>query len=245
MFPALILSDSTSVTGAISGLSKRRWREYKLIARVLTFDYTILLTGQDYPIKQNAVIESVLARNSGSSYMNYVPLPTENWQVMDRVERWHYWFRGSHIGFPLNAQSGALPNIRRLINSGFPARREFLAGLRPFGGSSHWCLTREAVHYIADYVARKREVVQFFKKTLNPDELFFQTVLMNSPLRQKVINDDLRYVDWEKGSRRHPAILGRDDFDMLRSAKKLFARKFDPGVDSAILNIIDEHLLHA
>jgi hypothetical protein len=36
----------------------------------------------------------------------------------------------------------------------------------------------------------------------------------------------------------------RDDFGMLRSAKKLFARKLDPSIDDAVLNMIDNHLLH-
>jgi hypothetical protein len=175
--------------------------------------------------------------------MNHVPLPHKGWEVMDRIERWHFWLKGKHIGFPLNPRTRAFPYIERFINSGLPAKRELPLGLRPFGGSSHWCLTREAVHYIADYVAREREVVRFFKKALIPDELFFQTVLMNSHLREKVINDDLRYVDWGRGER-HPAILGRDDFGMLRSAQKLFARKFDPRADRAILNMIDQDLLH-
>jgi len=215
----------------------------ELIARALPFDYVILLTGQDYPIKPNGVIERVLARGNGNSFMSYVELPSETWEVMDRVERWHYWFRGRRIGLPLEDQTGTSGTIRRLINAGLPEKRSLPIGLRPFGGSSYWCLTPEAVHYVAEYVARHREVVSFFKRTLIPDELFFHTLLMNSPLREKVINDDLRYVDWGQGGQ-HPATLSRDDFGMLRSAKKLFARKFDPSTDDAILNMIDNHLLH-
>lgn len=216
----------------------------ELLARAVPFDYAILLTGQDYPIKPNGVIERVLARARGNSFMSYVPLPSDDWEVMDRLERWHYWFHGKHVGFPLNPKPGAIrKKIELLINSRLPARRELPFGLRPFGGSSYWCLTKEAVQYVAEYLAGHRELIGFFKHTLIPDELFFQTLLMNSPLREKVINDDLRYVDWGTGSR-HPAVLDRNDFGRLRSAQKLFARKFDPGVDSAILNMIDRHLLH-
>jgi hypothetical protein len=215
----------------------------ELIVQASPFDYAILLTGQDYPIKPNSVIQSVLARAGSNSFMSYVPLPSENWDVMDRIERWHHWFRGKHIGFPLNHQTGAFRSIKRLINSGLPAKRQFPPGLRPFGGCAYWCLTREAVLYVAHYVSRNPEVARFFKRTVIPDELFFQTILMNSPLGKKVINEDLRYVDWEKGGNGHPAILRREDYGMLRSTEKLFARKFDPSVDSSILDMIDRHLL--
>ena len=75
-----------------------------------------------------------------------------------------------------------------------------------------------------------------------PDELFFQTILVNSELRNRIVNDDLRYIRWSAtGS--GPEVLLVDDFDRLRHTESLFARKFDQGADGRILDLIEEHLL--
>jgi hypothetical protein len=83
-------------------------------------------------------------------------------------------------------------------------------------------------------------LIRFFKHVWIPDELFFQTIVMNSPLRDTIVNDDLRYVDWTRPTA--PAILGRQDFDTLRNSGKLFARKFDTTVDREILDLLDQRI---
>ena len=40
------------------------------------------------------------------------------------------------------------------------------------------------------------EFVSFFRRVFIPDELFFQTILVNSELRNRIVNDDLRYMRW-------------------------------------------------
>ena len=53
-------------------------------------------------------------------------------------------------------------------------------------------------------------------------------------------NDDLRYLDWSREPA--PAVLTRDDLPALLGSGKLFARKFDPTVDSEVLDALDRHL---
>ena len=92
------------------------------------------------------------------------------------------------------------------------------------------------------YVSDHPEFVSFFRRVFIPDELFFQTLLVNSELRNRIVNDDLRYTRWTAtGS--GPEVLGVDDFDRLRDTECLFARKFDQGVDGRVLELIEEHLL--
>ena len=73
-----------------------------------------------------------------------------------------------------------------------------------------------------------RDYVRFFN-VLIPDELFFQTLIMNSTLRDSVVNDNLRYLDWSREPA--PAVLGVGDVDRMLGSDKLFARKFDETVD--------------
>ena len=79
--------------------------------------------------------------------------------------------------------------------------------------------------------------LKFWKYARIPDESFFQTLFLNSHLKNKLVNDNFRYIVWTSGP--HPEILQKSDFDQLIYSKKLFARKFDATVDLDILDRID------
>jgi hypothetical protein len=196
----------------------------RLLSEHMAFDYAILLTGQDYPIKSNAFLHRFFEQNRGKSFMAYSQLPSPSWSPrggLDRIEYRHWRLYGRHVQLPL--------------------KRRFPAGLRPFGGGAYWCLTRESIEVVKEFVSARPDVVRFFRRADIPDELFFQTVLMNSELASTVVNDNLRYIDWTRGVR--PSILESGDFQALKDSPKLFARKFDVTRDEGILDRIDQELL--
>ena len=197
----------------------------------IPFDYLVLLTGQDYPIKSTGYISRFLGTHLGSSFLEYCRLPHRDWDDggMDRVRFWHLRMFGRHFRFPP-------ARIR------FP-RRSSPSNVAVFGGSSYWCITRECAEYIARFLSDHQDFVRFFKYTDVPDELFFQTLIMNSPLHNRVVNDDLRHVHWSNWNDGRPAILTEVDLPTLASSSKLFARKFDSTVDRRILDLIDQQLL--
>jgi hypothetical protein len=196
----------------------------ELTAQRIPFDYAILLTGQDYPIKPNAYIRGFFERNHPKSFMGVSHLPSASWSPrggLDRIEHPHLRFYGHHVQLPW--------------------KRDFPAGLEPHGGGAYWCLSRECIDYVAEFVARHPDVVTFFRRVDIPDEIFFHTILMSSPLRGSIVNDNLRYIDWTRGVR--PAVLETGDFEALRDSPKLFARKFDVTQDVNVLDLIDRELL--
>jgi hypothetical protein len=107
-------------------------------------------------------------------------------------------------------------------------------GLHPYFGSGYWILHRTAVEYIQSFLSDHPEYVPYFERVRVPDEMFFQTVLLNSPLRDTIVNDDFRYIRWPG-----PKVLAMADLDDLRQTRDLFARKFDETVDPAVLAAID------
>jgi hypothetical protein len=196
----------------------------ELLGRRIQFDYVTLLTGQDYPIKPNAYLERFFDEHRPSSFMSFSPLPSDSWSPrggLDRVEHRHIRLYGGHVELPF--------------------KRRFPQGLRPYGGGAYWCLSRQCIEHVAAVVARRQELVRFFRGVDIPDEIFFQTILLNSDLRDTIVNDNLRYIDWTQG--RRPAILRTRDLDALRASPKLFARKFDVTQDEAVLDLIDRELL--
>lgn len=196
-----------------------------LLSHEVSFDYAVLLTGQDYPLRPPEAIESFLAEAVGRSFMRNWPLPYPNWDGrggLDRFESWHFirYRRGLHLRVPL--------------------RRRLPGSLRPYGGTPYWCLSRAVIESVDRFVQSNPSFVRFFEHVFVPDELFFQTIVMNSALREGVVDDDLRYTDWERMPA--PAILGASDFPKLIESGALFARKFDPAVDARILDLLDSHI---
>jgi hypothetical protein len=191
------------------------------------FDYAVLLTGQDYPLRPPAEIGRVLGESGGRSFMRHVALPWSPWGRrggLDRIEDWHViTYRRLHLALPL--------------------RRKLAGGLRPYGGSAYWCLSGPLVHFVHGFLREHPDYVRFFEHVFVPDELFFQTIIMNSQLRDTVENDDLRYLDWSREPA--PAVLTVDDLPVLVESGKLFARKFDETVDSDVLDALDRRLARA
>jgi hypothetical protein len=202
-----------------------------LFNKNIPFDYAILLTGQDYPIKTNVQISAFLEQNRGKSFMEYFPLPNDNWENggLERLEQWHLYTSNRHFVFPKNRD--------------FFIKRKFPRGFQPFGGSSYWCLSRESIGYLHRFILHNHKFVNFFKYVDVPDEIFFQTILLNSPQAGCIVNDDLRYIEWKDPDSGSPSILVKEDFEKLAKSTKLFARKFDRLVDAEILDQIDQQLL--
>ena len=200
----------------------------EIVRQRLPFDYVILLTGQDYPIKSNRQIEEFFSRHEGRSFLEYFSLPSDGWVGggLDRIESWHVRLGETHLRLPGPARGRF--------------RRRLPSGLRPFGGSAYWCLSRECIEYIQTFLSRTPSFSRFFKHVDMPDEHFFHTIVLNSPLKDTVVNDDMRYLEW-----RHPdvaggpSVLGRQDYEKIMTSKALFARKFDVTHDSEILDMID------
>lgn len=190
----------------------------------IPFEYAVLLTGQDYPLRSSTAIADFLDAADGRSYMRHVALPWAPWGPrggLDRVEDWHLiTYRRLHLALPL--------------------RRRVPAALEPYGGSAYWCLSSRLVHFVHGFLSENPDYVRFFRHVFVPDELFFQTIIMNSKLRNTIENDDLRYLDWSREPA--PAVLTHDDLSALLAASQLFARKFDATVDSSVLDALDAHL---
>jgi Core-2/I-Branching enzyme len=201
---------------------------HELFRRRLPFDYIILLTGQDYPIKSNRQIADFFRAHEGDSFMEYFALPSQEWQHggIDRIESWHVRMLGRY--FVVRAPSR------------FRIWRKFPSGLQPFGGSAYWCLSRECAEYVYRFVRSTPSYVRFFKYVNVPEEMFFQTIVLNSPLNGRVVNDDLRYLDWrDPAIAGGPAVLDKRDFGKIMGSRDLFARKFDMEEDAEILDMID------
>lgn len=193
-------------------------------------DYFHLISGQDFPVKNNNYIKSFFEMNDGVSYMNFFPLPYDNWMYkgMDRILfEWNI----DSIGYYESYKDVLRQNSMGTVRS-FPDK------ILPYGGSQWWSLHRQCIEYIQEVCIDGNPIYDFYKKCCIPDEMLFQTILVNSKYKDLIINDNLRYIDFVSGPE-YPRVLRLEDYDKITSENNyIFARKFDDHVDHELRGLI-------
>jgi hypothetical protein len=218
-----------------------QWGEFGLVQAILNsiealcktelpFDFGILLSGQDYPIKPNHYIENYLVARSGKCLMYLLRFPNHewSWEGYYRLPTWRVSLWGKK---------------RRVIPARFSKQfhRRIPLGYHPYGGSTWWALPKVAVEYIWNFTKNNPEFVHYFREVIYPDEMMLQTILGNSTFRPETGNNYLHFMKWTGGP--HPAVLTEEDLPLLHGTDRCFARKFDESVDRRVLDAIDRDIL--
>ncbi|MDH6353919.1 hypothetical protein M2132_000239 [Dysgonomonas sp. PH5-45] len=238
-----ILPFKEAVSGAIF-LKKRVnvvWGRFSQVEQMLNsfsevaqqgieYSHILFISGQDYPVKPMGQIIDVLLQNRDKSYIDYHLLGNDDWSknVKKRYQYWHF----------LPETDVRNNNFIRkiLVKAGFKRRYP----IRPvYYGACWMCLNMQAVEYILSYIEQNADFVRFNRYVGCADELFFQTILVNSPLRNSLSNNIHRYIDWsDKGKR--PKTLTLDDLDNIKASDAWFARKVDTDVSASLLDELDK-----
>jgi hypothetical protein len=184
------------------------------------WDFLINLSGQDFPLKTQEEIREYLAQHAGRNFLAPQRLTEAPPTVMSRVTGLH---------FQLGNRPRRLPKLRR----------PFLRGVEPYWGTSWYVLARDFCEYVVSDPALRRYRA-FFRHTCIPCESFFQTVLMNGPMRDTSAQS-LRFVKWKDG-KDNPEILTMGDLPEMLSSGCLFARKFDAAVNANVIDTLETQL---
>ncbi|MEL0456402.1 beta-1,6-N-acetylglucosaminyltransferase [Flavobacteriaceae bacterium SZ-1-7] len=194
------------------------------------YDNYLYISGDDFPIKTNTFIKNFFNKNKSSIFMYANPLPISTWGFnhgFDRLDR--YWFMKIKSRKFVKALARFTLYLQRLFfikNKRFP--------LKYYAGSNWINLTRESVTYIFNFIEKNPTFFKRLKYSRATDELWAQSILMNSPLKEKIVNHDLRYIDWSKGPD-YPRTLDLTDYDNLLESDALFARKINIKKDKELL----------
>ncbi|MGZ3756383.1 MAG: beta-1,6-N-acetylglucosaminyltransferase [Mucilaginibacter sp.] len=220
---------------------KTEWGNYSIVEATLAgfkhilntqipYSHINLLSGQDYPLRPIAEFHAFLAENSDRSFMHSLSLAGDEWEDgKDRLVKYSlgdYGFKGRYI-------------LQAIVNRILPPRK-VPEGIMPYGRSQWITITPECARYVISYIATNPRVKKYLRMTWAVDELFFQTILMNSPLKDKLINNNLRYIE-QFGANR-PVIFTAGDLEKLRASGKFFARKFDDEIDTEIYDLLDAEI---
>lgn len=189
--------------------------------------YFHLITGQDFPIKSSINFNRFFSKSLENkiSYLDFFEMPASFWPYggMNRLEYYNLYdlFNGKqNIG-------KTLIMVTLFIQKLFHIKRSLDFPFQLYGGSTYWSLHRDALQYVSEFTIQNPFFLKRLNYTFSAEEIYFQTVLMNSSYSETIINNNLRFIDWESERGGLPAFLDESDYNRLIHSSDFFARKID------------------
>lgn len=244
---ALIRGNSPAIRGDFSLLQPYLNAINWLFEHNSDFEWLVYLSGQDYPTQPLSKIEDFLSKTDYDGFMEYFDVFSNEclWDVSEVVKRYfsQYYRLPKWTGRFL-LRMWKIQQFTPIIFSvfygsliGLPAKQTpFDDKYICYGGYQWHTLSRKCVQYLKSFVTENPSMINYYKKTLVPDESLVQTILINSKLF-KICNKNKRYVDFTGTDWGHARLLKNKDYGTITDGNFHFARKFEQDVD--ILDMLD------
>ena len=195
--------------------------------------YYHLLSGMDLPIKTQDEIHEFFEKHAGLEFVDE-DLPKISEAALSRVKYSHKFY--GKAGSAKDILGALSTKGQKLLGVDKTKKYENII----FQKGRNWF---SITHGLAKLVVEKEAWIKdVFEKSVCGDEMFLQTVARNSEYASKICNPntmpdvpDTRYIDWERGSNNNPYVFREADFEELKRASGLFARKFDLNIDQKIV----------
>lgn len=231
------------------------WGEYSQVRAILLlieqalkfsqhFDYLVLLSGSEYPLRSRKYIHAYLEANRGLEFMNLVKVPAPG-KPLARITTLRY-----ESDKPVRRFAS-----RALAKVGLAQRdlKKHLGELEPYSGRTWWALTESASQFLMEFIFQHPQMERFFENTFAADESFLHTILGNSEFGPRTCGN-LHYEDWSVPAP-HPDMIDNRHVAHFRSCERvfdgglsegpveaLFARKFSDE-NLHLLDSIDEMIV--
>jgi hypothetical protein len=231
----------------------------------ICFDWVINLTGQCYPVRPLREFVNLLECAQVDAFVDHRQVFDEQgrsrgiWPYEEAHSRYHYqyywrftrsspaWVWRKVLGTVRVALHKVQPWVRLdtsyALQVGLLDRSGIVGTAFPlFGGSYYMTLSRRAADYLCEFTRSHPEVAQHFSRMNVPSEVYPHTVLANNP-ELTLSGRQHFFIDVAHNKRGLPFVLTMKDLDRIAASGAFFARKFDPAIDSAVLNCLDQRVL--
>jgi hypothetical protein len=194
--------------------------------RHLDYDWIVLLSGQDYPVRPLPAIEQALAAATVAGFVRHrSPEDTRAMCEERYLRRWY------SVRRPFRR--------RRRWTFSRPYNLVFDDRFRCYKASEWWMLSRDVLDHVHEFLARTPRYWKQYERSFIPCESFLQTVVLNGPFR--IAAENHRYVRWPAPGARHPAVLTVAQYDDILTSDAWFARKVNPRVCPELIDRLDDH----
>lgn len=201
-----------------------------------TYAYYHLISGGDLPLQSQDDIHRFFQKHSGKEFLGFSQATFDKERI-DKIHLFSKNMRASEHQYSLRLQRkirNLFVSLQRILNYHYGVTR----GLQFVYGSNWASLSHQ---FVSDLLAHEEWLLDFYKHSNCGDEIYKQTFAYNTKYRDLIYNidDELascqRFMDWNRGK---PFTFGRDDFELLMSSERLFARKFEDAVDKDIVEAV-------
>lgn len=222
---------------------------------------TILISGQDYPLKSNADIDRYFSKAVDCNFISVGPVE-EIWkEPIYRTKYYKFNLSGNKRDFAyfISLWKMSVADYKRLLYLILTGKFKFSYFFKLFnerktklfkklyGGYQWWALNFDTLLKMKMFIdVNFAELEQYYEYSLLPDEMYFQTILMHlknsDPSIQ--IEPNILYQRWEGKEKFSPVVFTTENIEELITAapNKLIARKFDTNTDAIVLDLIDKHI---
>ena len=200
--------------------------------------YYHLISGMDLPLQPQSEIHAFFQARAGAEFIDFQGESISALLLADRIQTYHF-LQAARERYPIfRAIDQKLLRLQTLLR----VNRLKHCGVVFQKGSQWFSITHDFALYCLSNAPAYRPYFRFSKCG---DELFFQTLLQNSPFLSnravQTYNDNratMRLIDWDRGNGSSPYVFRAADYDEITQSGMLFARKFDETVDAKIIERI-------
>ena len=181
-----------------------------------------LISGADFPVASNDDICSRF-KSEKDNHIVFFKLPSLVWKGggLNRLQLFH-----PFDDIDIRTSEGQEKYLKFINYQNLSGIRRQILNIPYYGGSMWWSLSRKYIEYLITN-QNAYNLYASMQYTYAPDEMFVQTLLLNSYLKPNLINNNLRYIVWRYKNGNCPANLDMDDFEEIMKSNCIFMRKVD------------------
>lgn len=232
-----------------------RWGSWNAVAATVAllenalrggeYDRIVFLQGLDYPIKPAGEIAAFFAAHKDVEFIRACDVTASDDPYFKEMCRVIFYRSEEDIFHKV---------LEKVMQHGKIYLRDGLVPMdggekvHAFWGSAQWAITGECARYIVDFYHSHPAFNKWFRNAFPIDEMYFATVVMNSPFRGKtsaggpepnktgLVNwRNLHYYEYPGSIR----VYEEKDLDFIHGLSELYIRKVNTAQSTPLLDCLD------
>ena len=208
------------------------------------YHYYHLISGVDFPLKSQDYIHDLLEEDN-KEYLSYFKEGDEGKAFLYKLKIYYPLLRfvgkGDFVGNGLRDRLGRKLGYWQSLLNDFQESHNFdrikkYRNVVFYKGDQWFTITHDFASYV---IENKNRILKTYYLTNGPDEIFMQTLALNSKYAARVNNNSLRHIDWLRGN---PYEYRMTDLDELKSSDKLFVRKISCSTDPELVEALSKYI---
>ena len=253
-----VVRDANICWGGSGTLRKTLKGAFSLLSLNRSWQYYVVISGQDLPLKSNLHIKEILSRGmqerrnfiravqSDPIAVEDVPLAATGNKCVQVGNRGHtkIFNKAGVINSQFSMYTRLMTQVTEVseraeiyLETAEPIllrrRTAFFQRYPAYAGANWFNLHRSLIEHMQND-SFTYELYDVMRSCFIPDESFFQTYIMNSVFRETVSPDIGRLIV-RTPKKPGVKVLGMEDLDTIQSGPELFGRKFDTGHDAKLV----------